>query len=248
MNDEQLLRYSRQIMLPQVDVQGQQRLLDSTALIVGMGGLGAPTAMYLAAAGIGHLVLADFDTVDLSNLQRQIVHRTQDIGRPKVVSARDTLASLNPEVRLTAIDSRLDNARLATQVHEADVVLDCSDNFATRFAVNAACVATQTPLVSGAAIRMEGQVGVFANRADSPCYRCLYREGEDVQLTCSETGVLAPVVGVIGSVQAVEAIKVLLGIGAPLDGRLLIYDALGAEWRAVMLRKDPGCPVCGTPG
>ena len=242
MEDQQLLRYSRQIMLPDVDVAGQQRLLDSRVLIIGAGGLGSPVAMYLAAAGVGQLVLVDFDEVDLSNLQRQILHGSHDLGRPKVESARDTLAVINPEVNITAINEKLEGEALLAEVVKADVVVDASDNFSTRFAVNDACVTARKPLVSGAAIRMEGQVSVFHNeRPDSPCYRCLYRDEGELSQTCSENGVLAPVVGIIGTIQATEVLKVLLGIGDTLDGRLLLLDALTMEWRSMKLRKDPGC-------
>ncbi len=242
MNDEQLLRYSRQIMLPTVDVAGQQQLLDSRVLIIGAGGLGSPVAMYLAAAGVGELVLVDFDQVDLSNLQRQILHGSNDVGRPKVESAADTLAVLNPEVGVTAINRRLEGEALLAEVERADVVVDASDNFATRFAVNDACVAAKKPLVSGAAIRMEGQVSVFHNeRPDSPCYRCLYRDEGELSQSCSENGVLAPVVGIIGTIQATETLKVLLDIGDTLDGRLLLLDAHTMEWRNMKLRKDPAC-------
>jgi len=245
MNDDQLLRYSRQIMVPQFDITGQEKLLASRALIVGMGGLGSPAAMYLAAAGVGHLVIADFDTVDLSNLQRQIVHGSDDIGRAKVDSARDTLQALNPEIRITACNQRLQGDELLGEVQQADVVVDGSDNFTTRFAINRACVQAGTPLVSGAAIRMEGQLSVFHPAArGGPCYHCLYREGEELRESCSETGIVAPLAGVIGSLQAVEAIKVLLGLGQTLDGRLLLLDALTMEWREVKLSKDPNCPVC----
>lgn len=246
MNDEQLLRYSRQIMLPQFDAEGQQKLLDSHALVIGMGGLGSPVAMYLAAAGVGHLTLVDFDNVDLSNLQRQILHGCDDIGRPKVESARDTLAALNPDVHVDAVNLRLEGAALDEAVALADVVIDASDNFATRFMINDACVRQRKPLVSGAAIRMEGQVSVFHNeRDDCPCYRCLYRDEGELEQTCSENGVLAPVVGVIGSIQATEAIKVLSGIGDTLSGRLLLWDAMTMEWRSLKLRKDPACTLCG---
>ncbi len=242
MEDQQLLRYSRQIMLPNVDVAGQQRLLDSRVLIIGAGGLGSPVAMYLAAAGVGQLVLVDFDEVDLSNLQRQILHGSHDLGRPKVESARDTLAVINPEVSVTAINKKLEGEALLAEVEKADVVVDASDNFSTRFAVNDACVAAKKPLVSGAAIRMEGQVSVFHNEhPDSPCYRCLYRDEGELSQTCSENGVLAPVVGIIGTIQATEVLKVLLGIGDTLGGRLLLLDALTMEWRSMKLRKDPGC-------
>jgi len=249
MNDDQLLRYSRQIMLPQVDIAGQEKLLASRALVVGAGGLGSPAAMYLAAAGVGHLVIADHDVVELSNLQRQLLHRDDDIGRPKAASASDTLREINPDVAVTPLQTRLQGEQLAAEVRQSRVVLDCSDNFDTRFAVNAACVRHQVPLVSGAAIRLEGQVAVFdAGKADSPCYQCLYREGEDAQQTCSENGVLAPLVGIIGSLQALEAIKVLLSIGDTLAGRLVIFDGLAHEWRTLRLSRDPECPTCGMKG
>ena len=246
MDDQQLLRYSRQILLPQIGVEGQQQLLDARVLIIGAGGLGSAAALYLASAGIGHITIADHDKVELSNLQRQILHRHQDIGRPKVDSARETLSSLNPDLQVTGLRARLDAEQLAALIEPVDLVVDGSDNFATRFAVNAACVQQHTPLVSGAAIRMEGQLAVFdSRRADSPCYRCLYREGEEPDQTCTDNGVLAPVVGVIGSLQALEAIKVLLNLGETLCGRLLLFDALYSEWRSLILRKDPACPVCG---
>ncbi len=245
MNDDELLRYSRQILLPQVGIEGQKRLQAARALIIGLGGLGSPVAMYLAAAGVGTLAIADHDRVDLSNLQRQIVHRNADIGRPKADSARDALQALNPGTTVISLDARLDGAYLDEQVALADVVLDCSDNFATRFAVNAACVRTGTPLVSGAAIRLEGQVAVFRpDRPDSPCYRCLYKDEDELAETCTQTGVLAPLVGVIGSLQALEALKVLLDLGTTLTGRLLLFDAEHLEWRTLILRKDPACPVC----
>lgn len=248
MDDEHLLRYGRQIMLPQVDIAGQEKLFESTALIIGMGGLGSPIAMYLAAAGVGHLILVDFDVVELSNLQRQIIHHHADLGRPKVESARDTLLSLNPEVKITCLQERFTDTTLAELVGQADVVLDASDNFATRFAVNQACVSHRVPLVSGAAIRMEGQVAVFLNNtADSPCYHCLYKEEGEEETRCSETGVLSPVVGVVGSLQATEAIKVLLSIGDKLTGWVLLMDALHQDWRRLKLAKDPACPVCQQP-
>ena len=245
MNDDQLLRYSRQILLPEFGIEGQYKVLASRVLIVGAGGLGSPVALYLAAAGVGHLVLTDFDRVDLSNLQRQIIHHSADVGRPKVESARDTLLTINPQVRITTIDRPVEGALLDEQVALADVVVDASDNFATRFAVNAACVARRTPLVSGAAIRLQGQVAVF-NRGnpDSPCYRCLYPEGEEAPETCVQTGILAPVVGVIGSIQALETLKLLSGIGASLTGHLLTWDALSMRWRTLRLLRDPACPVC----
>lgn len=244
MNDEQLLRYSRQILLPQVGAEGQQRLRDAAVLIIGAGGLGSPVAMYLAAAGVGRLVLVDFDTVDLSNLQRQIVHRTVDVGRPKVESARDNLLALNPEIRIDTIAARLDREALAAQVREVDVVVDATDNFATRFLLNEVSVAARRPLVSGAVIRFEGQVAVFANDGTGPCYRCLYREEGGVEATCSENGVLAPLPGLIGCVQATETLKLLLGVGRSLTGRLLLLDGLEMEWRTLKLSRDPQCPVC----
>ena len=244
MSDEQLLRYSRQIMLPQIDALGQQKLFDASALIVGMGGLGSPAAMYLASAGVGHLLLADFDSVEISNLQRQIIHSTDDIGRSKVDSAYDTLKRLNPDITITRFKNRLDDVALHELVPQVDIVLDGCDNFTTRFAVNRACVKHGKPLVSGAAIRFEGQVSVFLNNGSGPCYRCLYQEGGEEEQRCSENGVLAPLTGVIGSLQAVEAIKALLGIGEGLDGKLLLFDSLHMDIRKLTLRKDPDCPVC----
>jgi molybdopterin/thiamine biosynthesis adenylyltransferase len=244
MNDQQLLRYSRQIMLPQVDIEGQQRLLDSHALIIGLGGLGSPVAMYLATAGVGRLTIADFDQVDLSNLQRQIGHGQADIGRGKAESMADTLRELNPEIDILPHQGRLEGEALTEAVQAAHVVIDASDNFATRFAINQACVETRTPLVSGAAIRLEGQVTVFSNDEHSPCYRCLYEDGPEPAQTCGENGVLAPLVGIIGSVQATEAIKLLAGFGQPLEGRLLTLDAARMEWREIRFRRDPNCPVC----
>jgi len=241
MEDDKLLQYSRQIMLPEIDLTGQQALLSSRALIIGMGGLGSPAAMYLAAAGVGNLVLVDDDQVELSNLQRQIIHSTTSLGRSKTSSASATLQQLNPDCRLELIEHRLDEQELAEQTTQADVVLDCSDNFATRFALNKACVDQQTPLVSGAAIRWEGQVAVFNGQ---PCYRCLYGDSGEPEDTCSTNGVLAPVVGIIGSMQAVEAIKVITSAGTPLTGRLLLMDALSMEWRSIKLSPDPNCPVC----
>jgi adenylyltransferase/sulfurtransferase len=246
MNDEQLLRYSRQILLPEFGIEAQERLLGARVLIVGAGGLGSPVALYLAAAGVGTLAIADDDAVDLSNLQRQILHRQADIGRAKVESAAERIAALNPDTRVIPIAARLAGATLREQVTAADLVVDGCDNFDTRFAVNAACVAARTPLVSGAAIRMEGQVAVFrADQPDSPCYRCLYREGAETEQTCAENGVLAPIVGIVGSLQALEAIKVLTGIGETLCGRLLVIDGRRLDIRTLRLRRDPDCPVCG---
>ncbi len=245
MNDEELLQYSRQIMLPQIDLEGQQRLLDSRALIIGLGGLGAPAALYLAAAGVGELVLVDFDEVDLTNLQRQIVHGHEAIGTPKVHSAQQTLSRINPRCRTLPVHGRLEGEGLEEAVAEADVVLDCSDNFATRFAINRACVRQGKPLVSGSAIRWEGQVAVFNDHPEAPCYHCLYGDSGELDASCAANGVVAPVVGIIGSIQATEAIKLLVGTGEPLSGRLLLLDALAMELRTLKLRPDPGCPVCG---
>jgi len=245
MNDEQLLRYSRQIMLPAVDIEGQQKLLDSHVLIVGLGGLGSPVAMYLAAAGVGQLTICDDDKVDLSNLQRQIVHGTANIGQSKTQSAASTLRALNPDVKIEAIAHRMNREELISQANCSDVVVDATDNFSTRFLLNEICVQTKKPLVSGAAIRMEGQVSVFrSDEADSPCYRCLYKDEGDIQETCSESGVLAPVVGVIGAIQAVETLKILLNVGKTLKGKVLIWDASTMEWRTINLKKDPNCPIC----
>jgi len=245
MDDEQLLRYSRQIMLPAVDIAGQQKLLESRVLVIGLGGLGSPVAMYLAAAGVGTLVLCDDDKVDLTNLQRQIAHRTADIGVPKCQSAEKTLQALNPDVAVESIVQRLTREEMRVRLKDIDVVVDASDNFPTRFLLNDACVEMRKPLVSGAAIRMEGQVSVFRNdQPDSPCYRCLYKDEPEIQESCSESGVLAPIVGVIGSIQAVETLKILLNVGKDLKGKLLIWDGSVMEWRTINLKKDPHCPVC----
>ncbi|WP_262964451.1 HesA/MoeB/ThiF family protein [Methylobacter psychrophilus] len=246
MNDNQLLRYSRQIMLPQVDIEGQQKLLAAKVLIIGAGGLGSPAAIYLAAAGIGSITIYDDDEVELSNLQRQIAHHTLDIGTDKVISTRETLNKLNPDVNVKAVKQRLSGEQLDREVKAADVVLDCSDNFSTRFAINKACVNYQTPLVSGAAIRFEGQVSVFTpGKNNSPCYNCLYSsEGEELQ-NCSTNGVIAPVTGIIGSIQALEAMKLIIAIGETLTGRLLILDGLTMEWNTLKLKKNSNCPTCG---
>lgn len=247
MNDEQLLRYNRHIMLPQLGIDGQQKLLDAHILIIGLGGLGSPAALYLASAGVGQLTLVDDDEVELTNLQRQIIHRTKNIGDKKVTSARNNLLDINPDITITTIAQRLESNTLHQQIKLADVVLDASDNFTTRFAINKACVEEKTPLISGAAIQFEGQVTTFDSRNnDNPCYSCLYpHEGEDND-TCSENGVLAPVVGIVGSIQATEAIKVLCGVGKPLIGRLLLLDTLTLEWREMNYKKDNHCTVCGS--
>ena len=244
--DEELLRYSRQILLKQMDVDGQLRLKQAKALVVGLGGLGSPVALYLAAAGVGELHLADFDTVDLTNLQRQIIHDSASIGMSKVDSALARLHAINPAVVLRAHHEALDADSLAAAVANVDVVLDCSDNFTTREAVNVACVAQGKPLVSGAAIRLEGQLSVFDPRQkDSPCYHCLYGHGSEAELTCSEAGVIGPLVGVVGSLQALEALKLLASFGEPLVGRLLLVDALTTRFRELKVRRDPSCEVCG---
>ena len=244
MNDEQLLRYSRQVMLPQIDVAGQEKLLTSRVLIIGMGGLGSPVAMYLATAGVGQLILVDDDTVELSNLQRQIAHGTPDIGLSKVESAKQTLLNLNPDIKITTYAERLSDKKLANEIKLADVVIDGTDNFSTRFAINKSCVENNTTLVSGAAIRMEGQVSVFNKTPDSPCYNCLYKDEGELDTSCSTNGVLSPVVGIIGSIQATEVLKVILDIGECLDGKLLMLDALHMELRTLKLKKDPLCPTC----
>jgi adenylyltransferase/sulfurtransferase len=245
-DDEQLLRYSRQIMLPEIDAQGQLQLAGSTVLIVGLGGLGSAASIYLTAAGVGRLVLVDFDKVDLSNLQRQILHQTSDIGRLKTASAREHLSAINPHVELSVIDHALEGNELLEQVRDADVVVDASDNFRTRFMINQACVSAGTPLVSAAAIRFEAQVSVFDSTGEnSPCYRCLYGEDATVEETCTANGVMAPLLGIIGSIQAAEVMKLIMGIGETLTGKLLLVDVLRMEWHVAKLRKDPDCPVCG---
>jgi len=245
MNDQQLLRYSRQIMLPQVDIEGQQKLLGSKALIIGAGGLGSPASIYLAAAGVGQITIYDDDEVDLSNLQRQIAHHTDDIGTDKVISTQQTLKNINPDTKVVAVKQRLEADQLKKEVINADVVLDCCDNFTTRFAVNAACVEHKTPLVSGAAIRFEGQVAVFTpGRADSPCYNCLYADNGEEMQNCATNGVIAPVTGIIGSIQAMEAMKLIMGIGETLTGRLLLLDGLSMQWNEMKLRRNSLCPTC----
>ena len=247
MNDNQLLRYSRHILLPEVDVGGQEKLLAARVLIVGAGGLGSPVAAYLAAAGVGTLAIADADNVDLTNLQRQILHTTAAVGSPKVVSAQTTLNALNAGCRVIALQERLGGDRLAEEIALADVVLDCCDNFTTRHAVNRACVAAKKPLVSGAAIRFDGQIAVFDPRqSGAPCYHCLFPEAEDFDETrCAVTGVFAPITGIIGAMQATEAMKLLIGCGESLAGRLLLLDGLAMEWRSIRVPRDPECPICG---
>jgi len=247
MNDQQLLRYSRHLLLPQLDLAGQTALLASHALIIGAGGLGSPVAMYLASAGVGTLTVCDNDSVELTNLQRQIAHDMASLGRLKVDSVASRLAALNPDVRVQPLAQRMDAAALAEAVAKADVVLDCSDNFVTRHAVNAACVKHRVPLVSGAAIGFDGQVSVYdVRQPDAPCYACLFPPDAAFEETaCATMGVFAPLVGIIGTVQAAEALKLLAGIGKPLAGRLLMLDARAMSWDEVRMQRQPACPVCG---
>lgn len=247
MTDEQLLRYSRHILLDALGIEGQQRILDTHALVVGAGGLGSPAALYLASAGIGTLTLVDNDTVDLTNLQRQILHTEARVGLPKVESGKQALAAVNPAVNVIPVQKRLAGAELEALVATADIVLDCTDNFATRHAINRACVAHRKPLVSGAAVRFDGQISVYdLRRDDAPCYHCLFPEAEDVEeVRCAVMGVFAPLTGIVGTMQAAEALKLAAGIGESLTGRLLLIDALSMEWRNVRFRRDPDCVVCG---
>ena len=247
MNDDQLLRYSRHILLDDVGIEGQQRLVDSHVLIVGAGGLGSPVALYLAASGVGHITMADHDVVDLTNLQRQIAHTTARVGHPKVESASQAMLALNPEVRVTALAHKLDAVQLNALVPTVQVVVDCCDNFETRQAVNAACVKHKVPLVSGAAIRMDGQLAVYDTRDDkSPCYACIFPPDQaPEEVLCSTMGVLAPLVGVIGTMQAMETVKLITGMGSRLTGRLQMLDGRGMEWHEVRLQRNASCPVCG---
>ena len=247
MDDSQLLRYSRHVLLDEIGIEGQQRLLAAHALILGAGGLGSPVALYLASAGVGRLTLVDDDTVDLTNLQRQIMHTSARVGQAKVNSARAAIAALNAGVQVHTVARRADAAQLDECVQGADVVLDCGDNYATRHALNAACVRHRKPLVSGAAIRLDGQVSVYdPRRADSPCYACVFPPTQQVEdVACATMGVLAPLVGIVGSLQASEAIKLLCNIGEPLVGRLLMIDARRADFTTVRTRRQPDCPVCG---
>ncbi len=248
MDDAQLLRYSRHILLSEFGIDAQERFAAAHALIVGAGGLGAPAAQFLAAAGIGVITLCDADVVDLTNLQRQILYATGDVGKPKVEAAKARLNAINPEVRVGAVAQRVGSEELAPLVGEADVILDCSDNFATRHAVNRACVAGGKPLVSGAAIRFDGQIAVFDSRNPaSPCYHCLFGEGEALEETrCATMGVFAPLVGIVGATQAAEALKLIAVAGEPITGRLLLLDALAMRWRDVRIPRDPHCPVCAS--
>ncbi|MDH4134821.1 MAG: molybdopterin-synthase adenylyltransferase MoeB [Gammaproteobacteria bacterium] len=247
MTDDQLLRYSRHILLEEIGIEGQQRILDGHALVIGAGGLGSPVALYLGSAGIGQLTVVDHDTVDVTNLQRQIAHSMERVGRPKVESIRAAITALNPDVQVHTIAQRADAALLGKLVAAADVVLDCSDNYGTRQAVNAACVRLRKPLVSGAAIRFDGQLAVYDPRnADSPCYACVFDPRESFEETlCSTMGVFAPLVGIIGTLQAAEALKLLSGAGTPIAGRMLMLDGRHLTFNEVRLPRNPGCPVCG---
>jgi adenylyltransferase/sulfurtransferase len=248
--DEQLLRYSRHILLDALGIEGQERILGAHALVVGAGGLGSPATLYLASAGVGKITLVDNDRVDFTNLQRQILHTQDRVGMAKVESGRQALAAINPDIVIVPLQQRLAGAELDSLVATADVVLDCSDNFATRHAINRACVRHRKPLVSGAAIRFDGQISVYDLRSeDSPCYHCLFPEGEDAEeLRCAVMGVFAPLTGIIGTMQAAEALKLVAGIGESLTGRLLLLDTLEMEWRTVKFRKDAGCAICGPHG
>ena len=247
MDDDQLLRYSRHILLDDIGVEGQQRLMDSHALVIGAGGLGSPVALYLGTAGVGRITLVDHDTVDVTNLQRQIAHNLSRVGSPKAESARQTIAAINPDVQVLPVVQRADAAWLAQAVASADVVLDCSDNFQTRHAVNAACVAAGRPLVSGAAIGFDGQISVYdTRRADAPCYACIFpAEASFEEVRCATMGVFAPLVGIIGSMQAAEALKLLMGVGSSLAGRLQMLDARCMEWTEIRLPRQTACQVCG---
>ena len=247
MNDAQLLRYSRHILLDELGIEGQERICSAHAVIVGAGGLGSPAALYMASAGIGKLTLVDDDTVDFTNLQRQILHTQARVGQAKVESGQQALAAINPEIVIAPLKTRLAGSALDAVVASADIILDCSDNFATRHAINRACVQSRKPLVSGAAIRFDGQLSVYdLRRTDAPCYHCLFPEGEAVEeIRCAVMGVFAPLTGIIGSMQAAEALKVISGTGQPSTGRLHLLDALTMEWRSVRFKKDPDCAVCG---
>jgi molybdopterin/thiamine biosynthesis adenylyltransferase len=246
MNDNQLLRYSRHILLDEIGIEGQQRLLDAHALVIGAGGLGSPAALYLASGGVGHITLVDDDAVDLTNLQRQVMHTSARIGQPKAESGREAMLAINPDLTVRALRERAAGARLRELVREATVVLDCSDNFATRHAVNRACFAEGKPLVSGAVIRFDGQISVFDPRASaSPCYACLFPEdGKFEDVACSTMGVFAPLVGVIGAMQAAEAMKLVAGAGQSLSGRLLLLDGRAMEWTSIAITRNDACQVC----
>ena len=247
MNDQELLRYSKQVMLPQIEIEGQQKIMDSTMLIIGMGGLGSPTALYLAASGVGHIIIADFDQVELSNLQRQIIHGTSDIGDDKVNSAKAKMLEINPNIKVTIANEIVHTDNLSSLIKDVDIVLDGTDNFESRFEINKACVEFQKPLVSAAVIRLEGQISVFKGyEKDQPCYQCLYSEEGNENESCVQNGVLAPVAGLVGTIQALQAIKVLLGLGDQLCGTLLLVDGLDLSFRKVKIGKDLKCPICNS--
>ena len=246
MNDNQLLRYSRHILLEHIGIEGQEKINAARALIIGAGGLGSPAALYLASAGVGRITLVDNDTVDLTNLQRQILHTTERVGQAKVRSGQQSLQQINPDIHVIALQERADGQRLEALVQDADVVLDCCDNFVTRHAVNAACIKFGVPLVSGAAIGFDGQISVFDQRnSNAPCYACLFPPQQQFEeVLCSGMGVFAPLVGIIGTMQAAEALKLIMQIGQPLIGRLLMLDAMNMEWTQIKINKNPACPVC----
>ncbi|MBO0612390.1 MAG: molybdopterin-synthase adenylyltransferase MoeB [Pseudomonadota bacterium] len=246
MDDEQLLRYSRQIMLPQIDIAGQEKLSAARVLIMGVGGLGSPVAMYLATSGVGTLVLCDPDVVDLTNLQRQIIHDTPKVGQLKVASAAETLRRLNPDITVETLPRKLDETALLSQMQRADVVVDCTDNLESRLLINRVAVAARKPLVSAAAIRWEGQISVFQPYlGENPCYHCFYGKVGGIAQTCSENGVVGPLLGILGSMQALEVVKLLVGVGTTLTGRVLLFDGQAMEWMGFALPRDPACPVCG---
>ena len=246
MIDDELLRYSRHILLPEIDVPGQEKLLAAHVAIIGIGGLGSPVALYLASSGIGKLSLIDFDSVDLSNLQRQIIHDTDHLGTTKVSSAQGKLAALNPGTSVQVYDEKLSDSEISALIKEVDAVVDCTDNFATRLTINQACVQHQVPLISGAAIRMEGQLMVYdPSIANAPCYACLYQNTAELELNCATTGVAAPLVGIIGSMQAMETLKILVGFGEPATGSLLIFDAANTQWQRFRVARRADCPTCG---
>lgn len=245
LSDQELLRYSRHILLPDIDIEGQERIKQAHILIAGLGGLGSPVSLYLSAAGIGQLTLVDFDHVDDSNLQRQIVHTQSRIGETKVSSARESLLQLNNDCHIDCIENKPDDALWESLIQKADIVIDCTDNFATRFTLNRYCYTHKKPLVSGAAIRFEGQISVYdSNKSESPCYQCLYHPEMEDDLRCAEAGVISPLVGVIGSLQALEALKLATGMESNLVGRLMVFEAKSHEWRSLKLSKDPACAIC----
>ncbi|RLA08182.1 MAG: molybdopterin-synthase adenylyltransferase MoeB [Gammaproteobacteria bacterium] len=246
MDDDLLLRYNSSIMLPEIDIKGQQKLTQSKVVIMGLGGLGSPVALYLSSTGIGNLTFVDFDKVDITNLQRQIIHSTDDIKKNKTISAREQALKINPDIKINCIDKKLNPQELNNLFKTADIVVDCTDNFASRFAINAACVQSKTPLVSAAAIRFEAQISVYrADLPNSACYNCLYAISKDERENCAEQGIIPPLVGIMGSMQALEVIKVLLNIGKSLQNKLLIFDAKNTNFRVMNLKKDENCPTCG---